>query len=587
MANTTLFAPQVRAVQPAFIWWPKKPSWQYYQYIGDPTSGTESLVLLDDPEKISELKNLVDTGDWYLPSVKDSFTLNSQGNGYLWGKDLGNEIAWGGSMSHILLPDTINGLPVVGFSSDCLGGGGPAIAGLANSVRYLQYPDTFKKTGNQKWFFLNSLDASSRQKYFIERPTKQRKARIYFTPSIYSNESEISQVYYSVIDSNKATAWGDNSMIKTAAAADGWLSINYNACETDAETGEKYFEIEFDDSFKDLVPNQYYQLQLRVEDAEGNKSAVSQVSLLRPISTIDLTVSSANNKIAGEISSNSGETLKSVVVISENADLDNETLGVLILKGKARSYQVSGTKFEVDVSWLQIGDQSCTVIVETLHGYKMTTTTTVEVTDISQQMPEEVEEGVFLSDQDAQIAIRYNTAVSGLKYVVQENITNTLGGKYPIIRRNGHTKYRQFSLAGLLYLDPYDHVQSKIVDSRPLEWSIETDPSLWTIESKPKSFSGSHRKVESQMRDFALEWLCDGRVKLFRSAEEGNMIVYLSAISFTPNKQLGGHVYDFTATVTEVCDYNYANLIKFQLIQTYAPVSVTVVEVASTPVTMV
>ena len=58
----------------------------------------------------------------------------------------------------------------------------------------------------------------------------------------------------------------------------------------------------------------------------------------------------------------------------------------------------------------------------------------------------------------------------------------------------------------------------------------------------------------------------DKKPKFFRSPTEGNMIIYLSNISFTPNKILGREIYDFSATATEVCEATYENLIKYNLI---------------------
>ena len=74
--------------------------------------------------------------------------------------------------------------------------------------------------------------------------------------------------------------------------------------------------------------------------------------------------------------------------------------------------------------------------------------------------------------------------------------------------------------------------------------------------------------LEKKARDIVMEFLTNGQYKFFKSFEEGNMIVYLSNISFTPNKQLGRHVYDFSCTVTEVCDYNISNLQKYGLLAT-------------------
>ena len=60
-----------------------------------------------------------------------------------------------------------------------------------------------------------------------------------------------------------------------------------------------------------------------------------------------------------------------------------------------------------------------------------------------------------------------------------------------------------------------------------------------------------------------MNFLTNGQPKLFKSYEEGNIIVYLSNVSFTPNKTLGRHIYDFSATVTECCEMTQENLKKY------------------------
>ena len=83
-------------------------------------------------------------------------------------------------------------------------------------------------------------------------------------------------------------------------------------------------------------------------------------------------------------------------------------------------------------------------------------------------------------------------------------------------------------------------------------------------ESVIKSYQTKER-LERQARELAIEFLTDGKPKLFRSPEEGNMIVHLSNVSFTPNKQLGRAVWDFSATVTEICEYTAENIAKYEL----------------------
>jgi hypothetical protein len=53
-------------------------------------------------------------------------------------------------------------------------------------------------------------------------------------------------------------------------------------------------------------------------------------------------------------------------------------------------------------------------------------------------------EDAFLYDGERQLKIRYNTKVNNFKSTVLETKTNTIGGKYPFIFRNGNVEYKEF-----------------------------------------------------------------------------------------------------------------------------------------------
>jgi hypothetical protein len=183
-------------------------------------------------------------------------------------------------------------------------------------------------------------------------------------------------------------------------------------------------------------------------------------------------------------------------------------------------------------------------------------------------------ESIILSDRDCLLNLKYNLNVTGFKYVNQESITNTLGGRFPLVRRNGDTNYLQFSLSGLLYIDCTEIESSqaaidsltRVTGDNPFD---EEDGELYINDATNISFSQSTNKIliEKRVRELVIKFLTNGRPKLLRAFEEGNLIVYLSGVSFTPNKQLDRHIYDFTATVTQLCEYTLDNLEKYQLNQ--------------------
>lgn len=188
-------------------------------------------------------------------------------------------------------------------------------------------------------------------------------------------------------------------------------------------------------------------------------------------------------------------------------------------------------------------------------------------------------ENICLLDEHQQLFIRYNPNISGFKYVTQENLTGTLGGKYPFVRINGDTKYRQFSLSGTLtFKMDYFALNSKGGrDSTNLlmdTWIKNDNNSIiFDADSLFANFTPaiatqakkSSAYIEKKLRTIAMDFLTNQQPKLFRGMGEDTMIVYLSGVSFTPNKQLSREVWDFSCTVTEIADFNQENLVKYNL----------------------
>lgn len=169
-------------------------------------------------------------------------------------------------------------------------------------------------------------------------------------------------------------------------------------------------------------------------------------------------------------------------------------------------------------------------------------------------------EHIFFTDINSQFRLNLNPNISSFKYVVQESVTNTLGSAFPFVRRSGHTKYRQFSISGTIcgYGD-----DEGIFLSRNSASLILSQGFYDRYKAQNRIMSWNDYIFEKQYRDKAIEFLMDGKPKLFKSFTEGNMIVALTAVSFTPNKQLDRNVYDFSATVTEIAECTVENCQKY------------------------
>lgn len=98
-------------------------------------------------------------------------------------------------------------------------------------------------------------------------------------------------------------------------------------------------------------------------------------------------------------------------------------------------------------------------------------------------------------------------------------------------------------------------------------------------KNQPDDKSDENVYLERKFRDFAMKWLSDGKPKLYRSETEGNMIVILSGISFSPLDKSGRMVYTMSATVTEIAEYNLENLLNYNLV----PVDIRAKELVAFP----
>lgn len=87
-----------------------------------------------------------------------------------------------------------------------------------------------------------------------------------------------------------------------------------------------------------------------------------------------------------------------------------------------------------------------------------------------------------------------------------------------------------------------------------------TQPFIGTEQTDENIF------IERKFREMVMAWLSDGKPKLFRSETEGNMIVVVSAPSFTPLERTQRMVYQVSMTLTEIAEYNLENLIEYDLI---------------------
>jgi hypothetical protein len=86
------------------------------------------------------------------------------------------------------------------------------------------------------------------------------------------------------------------------------------------------------------------------------------------------------------------------------------------------------------------------------------------------------------------------------------------------------------------------------------------------LTEKTSNLTSENMTTERAFKLKVLEWLTNGKVKLFRSPAEGNYIVRLMNTSLTPNDTLGRMIHTFNSTAYEIAKCTTENLEYYGLI---------------------
>jgi hypothetical protein len=202
----------------------------------------------------------------------------------------------------------------------------------------------------------------------------------------------------------------------------------------------------------------------------------------------------------------------------------------------------------------------------------------------------------ILSRKDKQYSILYNYNVSSYKPVVSRNKIDTLGGRYPRFTENAILNYKQFSISGMIsaeadakqlfvkksdvysdtfgsYYDIYkrhptlsiidENEQDDYADSNALVDVVRNDfPDYVKYSDTPSGITASDYLTttkddwmwERAFRERLVSWLNDGEPKLYRSKQEGTMVVMLTDVSLAPVPNTSRFLYNFSATMYEIED---------------------------------
>ena len=196
-------------------------------------------------------------------------------------------------------------------------------------------------------------------------------------------------------------------------------------------------------------------------------------------------------------------------------------------------------------------------------------------------------EDMFLYDGDKLLKIRFNPKVDTFKTTILEQKSDTIGGRFPYITRNGNTYYKEFPIGGLIAseMDPDQMFHSRIQGvahrhstSARVEDQYDKDGNLIALSDMPengmrdwRAFSDENILLEREFKLAVLDWLNNGKPKLFKSPYEGNYIVRLMKNTLQPVEELGRMLHTFTSEAYEIAECTYNNLVAYGFVNVNPP----------------
>ncbi|AXF52489.1 MAG: hypothetical protein [Caudoviricetes sp.] len=170
-------------------------------------------------------------------------------------------------------------------------------------------------------------------------------------------------------------------------------------------------------------------------------------------------------------------------------------------------------------------------------------------------------EDIFLLSEDLQIKVKFNPSISSFRNVLMESKIDTLGSKYPFVIRNGNVNYKEFPISGLI--SSFWDEEGFFINKDNI---YEENKGYYINHNEENKISEYYDYIyERNFREKIMEFLYKDNIKLFRSNTEGNILIKLMDISFTPEQTLGRMLYEFSATAYEIDECSIDNYHKYNI----------------------
>lgn len=186
--------------------------------------------------------------------------------------------------------------------------------------------------------------------------------------------------------------------------------------------------------------------------------------------------------------------------------------------------------------------------------------------EIKNPILREFEYNFLIGENGKQLKLPFNSEMNSYAYTLMEGKNDPISGQFPIITRNAKLKYRTFPLSALI---------SFHMDDMRL---FLTKEELYKYQEIEKLYAARNTQYyydyiqERLFREEVLDFLQDGKPKLFKSNTEGNIIVRLLNVSESPNKTLNRMIGSVSMTAYEIANDSIDNYKKYSFISTMEPI---------------
>ena len=210
----------------------------------------------------------------------------------------------------------------------------------------------------------------------------------------------------------------------------------------------------------------------------------------------------------------------------------------------------------------QISFDDFTIESGTLYKYEITYTDTLNNSYRIVEGPLlSIFDHAFLTGEGTQLCVKFNPQVSGYKTNLGDSMLTPIGAQFPKFNRNGNMNYRSFSLSGSIAYEMDVQHQFATRSSMYREW-IQVYGSYFVNHFINQQ---NDRITQRKFRELVMDYLESETPKLFRSTPEGNILVRLSDVSYSPKTELGRMIYDFSCTATEIGEATIENCKLYQV----------------------